>query len=158
MNRQLAGSISGFAATFPMTAAMMALHRVLPAHHRDPLPPRQITDNAAARAGVSGDLNDEQRTAATLAVHFGYGAAVGAGYAPLAGKSGLAPVAEGSLYGLAVWGGSYLGLLPATGLYRSAIDEPATRNALLITSHLIWGGALGLIFHALTRPDVYNEA
>jgi uncharacterized membrane protein YagU involved in acid resistance len=158
MNRQLAGSISGFAATFPMTAAMVALHKALPMRHQYPLPPRQITENAAAQAGVKDDLNQEERSAATLTAHFEYGTVVGAAYAPLAGKSGLAPIAEGALYGLAVWGGSYLGLAPATGLYRSATEEPATRNALMIAAHVVWGGALGLIFHALTHHDGYSEA
>ena len=61
------------------------------------------------------------------------------------------PAAEGALYGLAVWGGSYLGLMPATGLYRSADEEPAARNALMITAHIVWGAPSGVIFHSLTR-------
>ena len=153
MHRQLAGPISGFAATFPMSAVMVAIHKALPARDQDPLPPRQITENAAAQAGVNDKLDDGDRKAATIAAHFGYGAVVGAGYAPMAGKSGLHPAAEGALYGLAVWGGSYLGLMPATGLYRSATEEPATRNAMMITAHIVWGAALGLVFHSLTRRE-----
>jgi uncharacterized membrane protein YagU involved in acid resistance len=151
MNRQVAGAISGFAATAPMTAVMVALHRTLPHQDQDPLPPRQITETVAAEAGVEEKLDEDSRRAATLAAHFGYGAAAGLGYAQMAGKSGLPSAAEGLLYGLAVWGGSYLGLMPATGLYRSAVDEPATRNALMIAAHVVWGAALGLTFQALTR-------
>jgi putative membrane protein len=136
---------------------MVALHKLLPVHRQQPLPPRQITENAAAEAGVNQHMQEQHRTAATLVAHFGYGAIAGSGYAAMAGKSGLPPVAEGALYGLAVWGGSYLGLVPATGLYRSATDEPASRNALMITSHILWGGALGVIFHALTRNGRHNE-
>ncbi len=157
MDRQLAASLSGFVATVPMTAAMAAFQKALPAEDQAPLPPQQIVENAAAEAGVSGDLNEEKLKTATLAAHFGYGAAVGAGYAAWAGKSGLAPVAEGALYGLFVWGGSYLGLAPATGLYRSAFDEAASRNALMIAAHVVWGGALGLIFDALADRDGYKE-
>jgi uncharacterized membrane protein YagU involved in acid resistance len=153
MNRQLAGPISGLAATFPMTAVMVAVNNALPAHDQEPLPPRQITENAAAQAGLNHTLDDGDRTAATLAAHFGYGTVVGAGYAAVAGRSGMHPAAEGALYGLAVWGGSYLGLMPATRLYKSAVDEPATRNAMMIAAHLVWGTALGWIFHALTRSD-----
>jgi uncharacterized membrane protein YagU involved in acid resistance len=158
MNRQLAGVISGFTATIPMTAAMVALHKALPPEHQAPLPPRQITENAAAAAGVNDELDEEERRGASLAAHFGFGTAAGIGFAPLAGKSGLPPAAEGALYGLAVWGGNYLGLLPAAGLYRSAVEEPATRNALMITAHIIWGTALGLVFHALAGEDGHNEA
>jgi uncharacterized membrane protein YagU involved in acid resistance len=151
MNKQVAGAISGFTATAPMTAVMVALHRALPAHHQEPLPPRQITETVAAETGVEEKMDEDSRRAATLAAHFGYGAAAGLGYVAMAGKSGLPPAAEGILYGLAVWGGSYLGLMPATGLYRSAVDEPATRNALMISAHVVWGAALGLTFHALTH-------
>ena len=140
-----------------MTATMVALHNALPVRHQYPLPPAQIAENAAAQAGVNGDLKEEERTTATLVAHFGYGTVVGAGYAALAGKSGLAPIAEGALYGLAVWGGSYLGLVPAAGLYRSAVEEPAARNALMIAAHVVWGSALGLIFHALTGGDGHNK-
>jgi putative membrane protein len=153
MHRQLAGTISGFAATLPMTAVMVALHKALPGADREPLPPRQITENAAVEAGVNHKLNEDDRTATTAVAHFGYGATVGAGYAAMAGKSGLHPAAEGALYGLAVWGGSYLGLMPATGLYKSATDEPAVRNAMMITAHIVWGAALGVVFHSLVSRD-----
>ena len=124
------------------------MHRVLPPEHQDPLPPRQITDNAAARAGV--DLGDDDtRNAATMGAHFAYGASVGAMYGPIAGSTKLPSAVEGMLYGIAVWGGSYLGLLPGTGLYRSADDEPAPRNAMMIAAHLIWGASLGVLTGAL---------
>jgi uncharacterized membrane protein YagU involved in acid resistance len=153
MHRQLAGPICGFAATLPMTAVMVALHKALPGADREPLPPRQITENAAVEAGVNHKLDESDRTAAAAAAHFGYGAVVGAGYVPLAGKSGMHPAAEGALYGLAVWGGSYLGLMPASGLYKSAKDEPAARNAMMIAAHVVWGAALGVLFHSLTSRE-----
>src|SRR6188508_239336 len=55
--------------------------------------------------------------------------------------SGTEPprAAEGALYGVGVWGASYLGLLPGAGLYPAATDESAGRNALMISAHLIWG-------------------
>jgi hypothetical protein len=134
-----------------MAAVMAGLRRLLPAHQQESLPPRQITENAAARAGVDESLREPERKTATAVAHLGYGAVVGAGFAAFAGKSGLPPPAEGMLYGLAVWGGSYLGLMPATGLYRSAAEEPAERNAMMITSHIVWGGALGILFDVLTR-------
>jgi putative membrane protein len=148
VQRELAGSIAGFLATAPMTIGMMAMHRMLPPEHKDPLPPRQITDNAAARAGI--DLGDEDtRNAAALGAHFTYGASVGAMYGPMAGSTSLPSSVEGMLYGIAVWGGSYLGILPGAGLYRSADDESAPRNAMIIAAHLIWGASLGVMTEAL---------
>jgi putative membrane protein len=153
MNRELAGTIAGFAATAPMTVAMMALHRALPEQDQEPLPPRQIVENVAATAGVDLGADEESRETVTLAAHFAYGASVGALYGPFAGATGLAPVAEGMLYGLAVWGGSYLGALPGAGLYRSAKEEAPARNALMIAAHLIWGASLGVMVGALTRDS-----
>jgi putative membrane protein len=152
MNSRFAASIAGFAATVPMTAVMLALHRALPGEPQRPLPPREITENVADAAGLGETMEEADepaRKGTTLTAHFGYGAAAGLGYLPVAGKSGLPPAAEGALYGLAVWGGSYLGLMPATGLYRSATEEPAARNVLMITAHIVWGAALGALYDKL---------
>jgi uncharacterized membrane protein YagU involved in acid resistance len=153
MNRELAGTIAGFVATAPMTVAMNAMYAELPPENKDPLPPRQITENVAESAGVDLGPQEETHQAATLAAHFGYGATVGAMYGPLAGVTGLPKVAEGMLYGTAVWAGSYLGVLPGAGLYRSAKDEAPSRNGLMLAAHLIWGASLGLIVGALIDED-----
>jgi putative membrane protein len=55
----------------------------------------------------------------------------------------------GVAFGLGVWAGSYLGVLPAAGLYRSAADEPTERNAMMVAAHVVWGASLGLIAHQL---------
>jgi hypothetical protein len=153
MNRELAGTIAGFLATGPMTLAMQAMYRELPPEQKDPLPPRQITENVAASVGVDLGPKEETHEAVTLAAHFGYGATAGALYGPFAGATGLPRVAEGMLYGVAIWGGSYFGLLPGAGLYRSAKDEAPSRNALMLSAHLVWGASLGLIMGTLARDD-----
>jgi hypothetical protein len=132
---------------------MGAMHRALPPNEREPLPPRQITQNAAAAAGVALGADEETREAATLAAHFGYGASAGSLYAPFAGSTRLPPVVEGALYGMLVWGGSYLGILPGAGLYRSAKDETAGRNVLMMSAHLVWGASLGLLVNAIANND-----
>ena len=151
MNRQIAAGVSGFLATAPMTAVMVGLYRTLPSRAQDPLPPRQITETVADEAGVSDKMDEEDMTAATIVSHFAYGAAAALPYAAIASESKLHPAAEGALYGTAVWGASYLGLMPATGLYRSATEDAPSRSALMIAAHLVWGAALGMTFHALTR-------
>jgi uncharacterized membrane protein YagU involved in acid resistance len=157
MDSRIAASVAGAAATAPMTAVMMALHNALPGEPQTPLPPRVITENAAEAAGAGDamdNMDEGSRKAATLAAHFGYGAAAGIAYIPLAGKSGLPPAAEGALFGLAVWGGSYLGLMPATGLYKSATEDAGARNALMITAHLVWGASLGIFYSMLRKRDI----
>jgi uncharacterized membrane protein YagU involved in acid resistance len=145
MNRLIIGALAGLAATAPMTLAMEAMHRYLPTGERYPLPPRLITEKVAEDVGVAGRLNEEEHRRGALIAHFAYGAAVGAIYAPLAKRTGLPPLVGGALYGLAVWAGSYLGLLPAAGILRPATEHPPRRTALMIAAHIVWGATTGAL-------------
>jgi len=152
MNKIVAGTLAGLTATAPMTAAMIAMHKALPAHERYPLPPRKVTMRAARKAGVKKTLRDEdEKTAATLAAHFGYGAAMGGLFALLAPRVPGRPLAKGIGWGLMVWATSYLGLLPATGLHEPATRHPRGRNILMILAHIVWGGSLGLLLSKRVR-------
>ncbi len=145
MNRYLTGALAGLIATVPMTAAMALLHRRLPPEERYPLPPREITMKVAEEAGVADKMSETQRLAATAASHFGYGAAAGALYAPLAPKARAHPALGGIAFGLALWAGSYLGWLPAAHILRPATEHPARRNALMIAAHVLWGATMGVL-------------
>jgi hypothetical protein len=147
MNRAVAGALSGMAATGPMTLFMMAAHKALPREEQHPLPPREITMNAAETAGVREDIEASgRRTESTLAAHFGFGTTAGLIYSGVAGVTGLPAVAEGALYGLGVWGSNYLGILPALGLVRPATEEPPARNAVMIGANILWGAVAAVLF------------
>ena len=145
----LAGSAAGCVATAPMTAVMEGVRRLLPPDQQDPLPPRQITERAAQAVGVDDDLTEGQKEVATAAAHFGFGASAGAAYGLVAPHLPFGPVGNGVGYGLAVWAGSYLGWLPATGLYKQPENEPAGRHLKMAVSHVVWGATLGVLHHAL---------
>jgi putative membrane protein len=152
MNSILGGSIAGLVATAPMTAAMAALHRQLPRHERHPLPPREITERVALRAGAEEAVDTEQeRESATWVAHFGYGAATGALYGLIARRIPGPPFARGILWGLAVWTGSYLGWLPAAGIRAASTRQPPRREALMVASHVVFGGVTGVVHHQLSR-------
>ncbi|HEV2764091.1 MAG TPA: DUF1440 domain-containing protein [Pyrinomonadaceae bacterium] len=154
MRSLLTGALAGLAATAPMTAAMVWMHRRLPEDEQYPLPPRQVTMNVAEATGVveqEDELDESEKKSLTLAAHFAYGAAAGALYGPLARAVPLPPVVSGAAYGLAVWAGSYLGWLPAAGLLSPATEHPARRNALMIAAHLVWGAAVGLMEEKSSR-------
>ena len=151
MQTTLAGTVAGLAATAPMTGVMLALHRVLPARERYPLPPRQITMRVAEAVGVKQELGEPGREAATAVSHFGYGATAGALYGLLAPHIPGPPLVKGIGFGLAVWTGSYLGWLPAAGILPPATREPARRNALMIAAHVVWGAATGLLTEHLAE-------
>lgn len=150
MTPTVAASLGGLAATLPMTVAMEAMFRRLSLPQRHPLPPRTISMRLADTLGMKHELDEQQRLAVTLLNHFAYGTAAGAVYG-LLGRRLLPGVLGGAVYGLGVWAGSYLGLLPATGLYPSAEEESARRNALMIAAHLVWGAALGTVTQSLAE-------
>lgn len=147
----LAGLVSGALATVPMTLAMKALHRQLPPEERYPLPPAEITAKLGEEVGMPEKPHTSSQLALTLAAHFGYGAAAGGLYAPLARRLPGHPLAKGIGFGLTVWTVSYLGLLPSLGILTPATEHPARRNALMIAVHVLWGAVLGLSFESLNQ-------
>jgi uncharacterized membrane protein YagU involved in acid resistance len=152
MTPTVAASLGGLTATLPMTIAMEAMFRRLSLPQRYPLPPRAISMRLADAIGVRHELNERERLSVTLLNHFGYGTAAGAVYGLLARRV-LSGALGGAVYGLGVWAGSYLGLLPATGLYPPATEESARRNALMIAAHVVWGATLGTVTEALAQDD-----
>ena len=131
--------LAGIAGTAAMTIAMGMLFRLLPRAQQYPLPPRQITMKTVRAAGVEEAQKEPAATAVTAVAHFGYGAAVGALYGPVMGALPLPPVLKGSLFGLAVWAGSYYGWVPALGLLPPPTEWPARRHGLMVAAHLVWG-------------------
>ena len=154
MNRAVAGALSGMAATGPMTLFMVAAHKALPSEEQQPLPPREITMNAAETAGVREDIEATgTRTESTLAAHVAFGTTAGMLYGGIAGVTGLPPALEGALYGLGVWGTNYLGIMPALGLVRPATEESAGRNAVMIGANVLWGALAAVLYHQATKRD-----
>ncbi len=152
--RCLAGTIAGFLATAPMTAVMVAGKCCLPRRSKDSLPPVQITQNALRAINVADELSREQKVNLAAVNHFGFGASTGALFGLFcAPRSAADAVTSGCLYGIGVWSCSYLGWLPASGLYRSAVDETPERNTLMILAHIIWGASLGLATHVISYGE-----
>ncbi|HEY8516904.1 MAG TPA: DUF6789 family protein [Candidatus Binatia bacterium] len=151
MNGVLAGVVGGVTATLPMTAAMEMMHGALPLPQQHPLPPRRITerltDGGVPALGEGGDV------ATTMLLHFGYGGAMGGLYGAVADRLPGPALAKGVAFGLGVWAASYLLGLPALGLERNALREPAERNVLMIAAHVVWGAMLGATVARLHDDD-----
>jgi uncharacterized membrane protein YagU involved in acid resistance len=154
--RLLLGFICGVAATGPMSAIMVAIHRRLPERERYPLPPREITTKALDRVVGASAVDPSTRSALTWLAHFGYGGAAGAIYAQVHPSDSRQVVPGGVLFGLLVWSISYLGLLPGLRVLRPATEQPARRNALMIVAHLAWGIALAGLYE-IFLSDVAEE-
>jgi uncharacterized membrane protein YagU involved in acid resistance len=148
--RLLLGTLAGLVGTAAMTAAMRALHPHLPAQQRYPLPPREIIQEVLPGLAERG-LAEEHCQSLTMAAHFGYGAATGALYAAACPPASLR---AGALYGVLVWGASYLGWIPGLRILEPATRHPARRNALMIACHLVWGTTMAVTLRELQRANV----
>lgn len=153
------GAAAGLVATGAMTLVMQRLHRRLPAAERHPLPPRLVTDRILG-SGLNG-VPDRTRADIAMAAHYGYGAVAGALYPVLTDRwqphTLARTLADGAAFGVAVWAGSYLGWIPATGVLTPATRHPARRNAMMIAAHLVWGGATALLYEQFRRPAGFTD-
>jgi uncharacterized membrane protein YagU involved in acid resistance len=145
IRRALTGAAAGTLAAVPMTAYWEYMHTHLPGEPPRPLPPREIVEALAVKAGVSRELSERDMQNLALAAHFGYGAATGTIFGMLTPTGAPKAIGAGLLFGLAVWSGSYLGWLPAAGVRHSPRYDMPARTALMIGGHLVWGAAMGLI-------------
>jgi len=124
---------------------MELMHRCLPWWERYRLPPSQITAKITEQIGLRKHMSQSEHLTTTALAHFGYGAAAGTMYAPLARVVPLPAAIKGIVFGLIVWATSYLGLLPALGILRPATKQPLRRTALMIIAHVVWGSVLGIV-------------
>ena len=136
------GAAAGLLATFPMTLFMLIAWKRLPEREKYPLPPRLITRNLVKEIEPLQNLGRRKLTALTLLLHFLFGAGTGSLYGILVERIPLQQSIKGSLYGMAVWSGSYLGWIPAFGILSPATKHPWRRNVLMIAAHFVWGTAL----------------
>ncbi len=147
----LIGAAAGAAATLPMTIVMETLHEQLPGEPPRALPPREVTEGITVKVGVRREIDERQMQQLTLAGHVGYGAVCGAVFGLIAPRNVPAAMAAGMVFGLGVWAGSYLGLLPAIGVRQSATEDPSARSGLMIAAHMTWGAAAGAIIGSVDR-------
>ena len=145
MNRFNAGATAGAAATVPMTMFWEVMHRRLDGEPPRPLPPREVAEALAVKAGVNRHLDEVQMERLAMSLHFGYGTLTGALFGGLAPRNPARRVAAGMLFGLGVWTASYLGWLPAAGVRHSPRWDQPARTKLIIASHLVWGACAGAL-------------
>lgn len=140
MNTITRGALSGLGATVPMSAVMAAgkFAGLLPA-----TPPKQITANAARKAGAEPEeASDSGFHASWVAAHLGYGVAMGVCYSLLRPMFPKADWKTGVAFGGVVWAVNYLGMLPALGLFPPPKDSSHAQTLVMITAHAVFGASL----------------
>ncbi len=145
LSRMIAGAAAGTVAAVPMTAYLEYMHTHLDGEAPRPLPPREIAEALAVKAGVSRQMSERDIQNLALATHFGYGALTGALFGLLAPRRGAAALGAGMAFGLGVWAASYLGWLPAAGVRQHPRYDPSARTRMMIGGHILWGTVLGAL-------------
>jgi putative membrane protein len=146
----LFGATAGAMGTMAMSALLAAAR--LPGL-MGPLPPRRVTKRIAERSGADRALSGPAFEASWAAAHVGYGAACGALYALARRAFPASPVSAGLVFGGLVWGGSYLGLLPALGIYGGPEEEEPATTATMIAAHAVYGVATALAEERIREPE-----
>lgn len=109
-------------------------------------PPKHITGRAAQKIGLSPRRAPQPAfTLAWLVGHLAYGAGAGIVYGAVRTVLPRQRPVAGSLYGIALWAVSYLGLMPAMGLYPFAANDSTTRQATMVVAHEAYGGTLAYL-------------
>jgi uncharacterized membrane protein YagU involved in acid resistance len=141
-----AGAAAGAFATVVMSGAMIAAERVGLMRR---MPPEEISERAVERVGEHVDRPQEasRQVVDFLApvAHVAFGVAAGALFDVLSRqlRPPLAPVLQGTLFGIAVWLVSYFGWLPALRLMPPAHRDQPGRQPAMLAAHLVYGAVLG---------------
>src|SRR4051794_17340218 len=96
----LVGAGAGVVATIVMSVVMVALQKIGLMRHQ---PPKMVTDRVLEKADLHDDADEGSKSALATVAHVGFGAAVGAAYAPLTGPLVVARPATGVAFATAVW-------------------------------------------------------
>lgn len=152
LSNTVAGAAAGMAATLPMTGAIALCQSRLPLSEQFAAPPpHQVAMDSAKALGFHSSLEPDERVFLTILSHFGYGAAAGALYGLATPEDHASPALRGIGFGCAVWGGSYLGWLPAAGFRAAAHRMSLRRNLMMLGAHVVWGATLGILFSRRQR-------
>jgi uncharacterized membrane protein YagU involved in acid resistance len=158
MNSLIWSGLAGFLATAPMTLVIFG-GRTL-GLLRTP-PPVQITANVQRRLTTIEDapehIPEPVFQASWLLSHFGYGAGCGVLYSRLRPLLPHSLVLRGLTYGLAVWGVSYINLMPNLQLYPPVREDRLSRTAVMIAAHVVYGVALAVLERQLVRQNSHSR-
>lgn len=133
----LAGLIGGLVGA---AAKTLAERMFPPRTHGEAEPPRQVAEAIAGHA-----LAPAQAEAAVAAIHWSFGAAVGAAYGALAEYYPAATAKEGASFGVALGTLTHEGALPVLGLSAAPEDQTLRERTSEMTSHVVYGIATEMV-------------
>jgi len=129
------GLIAGLIGGLIATAAKTFAERMFPPRtHGEAEPPDLLAERMAGH-----ELAPATKTAASEAIHWGFGATVGAAYGVVAEYYPAATAKEGASFGIALGTLTHEGALPALGLSAEPEDQTLRERTSEMTSHVVYG-------------------
>ena len=147
--RGAVGGVAGGLAMYGMKQKVAP--KLLPEEmRREGFAPEKAVEWAEEKAGHPEGLTEDQEQKAAMAAHLAYSAGFGALYGLARRKvDGLPAPLAGALFGLAVWGLSFEGGMPALGIMKAPTDLPMEKRPPDVMGHVIYGAATALVYEAL---------
>ena len=135
----LAGLVGGLLAAGAMSVTHKALPKAgAPADEGDDATVK--TAEAVMRPLTGRPVPEDKKPFASQAVHYAFGASVGAVYGAVAELVPRVTSGFGVPFGLAVWLGAHVITVPALGLAQSPARRPLSKEAPELGLHAIYGG------------------
>jgi putative membrane protein len=150
------GAVVGLVAGLLAAGAMSLAHRALRAADREPVGSDKPEDPtivvARAAASLAGSaLDEDEKSRAGAAVHYAFGAAIGALYGAVAEVIPRVTTALGVPFGIAVWLGAHVVAVPALGLSEPPTRQPIGQEAEELGLHVVYGSVTEFVRRLLHR-------
>ncbi len=159
----LGGIVAGLVAGILGAGAMSIVHKGLTAIASGPEPPTAAAEQEQAedatvkvadgitRLLLHRPVPEDKKPLASNIVHYAFGASVGAFYGGLAAVMPRITVALGLPFGVAVWLGAHVIMVPALGLAPPPTRQPPLKEALEFVLHLVYGAVTELVRRLIRR-------
>jgi uncharacterized membrane protein YagU involved in acid resistance len=149
----LRGALAGLVGGLLAAGAMSLAHRLV--GDMIPKPAQQQEDSTVKVASqalrlVGRTLAEHEKPLAGTIVHYAFGAGVGAVYGAVAKLVPLVTVAFGLPFGIAVWLGAHVIMVPALGLAEPPTRQPLGKEAHELGLHLVYGAVTELVRRLLS--------
>ena len=145
------GILGGLAGAWALSQVLSAMSQLAP-EEPDPVveedEPTVRTAAAISEALLKKTLSRRQRKPAGQAVHYAFGALIGALYGVLGAELPVVRSGAGSLYGLGVWFGADELALPALRLTPPVGKQPKELQAESAAAHVVFGLVLDSVSRA----------
>ena len=101
--------------------------------------------DGVSRSLVNRPVPDDKKPLAANIVHYAFGAGVGALYGGVADVAPRVTVALGLPFGVSVWLGAHVIMVPALGLAAPPTRQSASKEALEFVLHLVYGAVTEVV-------------